>query len=65
MKLNTCYSSYKVTAECKENERATEGTVDTNVPGTLPEARGSSCKKNRPRGSSPLASPRCSQKEKP
>ena len=33
----SCYSSYKLTAERKENERAKEGTVDTNVPGTLPE----------------------------
>ena len=60
----SCYSSYKLTAQRKENEKATEGTVATNVPGTLPETPGSSCKKNRPRGSSPLASPPCSQKEK-
>ena len=61
----SCYSSYKLTAERKENERATESTADTNVPGTLPETPGSSCKKNQPRGTSPLASPPCSQKEKP
>ena len=59
----SCYSSYKLTAERKENERATEDTVDTNVPGTLPETPRSSCKKNRPRGFSPLASPSCSRRE--
>ena len=59
----SCYSSYKLTAEHKENERATEDTVDTNVPSTLPETPGSSCKKNRPRGSSPLASPPCFRRE--
>ena len=65
IKYHSRSCSYKLTAEHKENERATEGTVDTNVPGTLPVTPASSCKKNRPRGSSPLASPPCSQKEKP
>ena len=41
----SCYSLYKLTAECKENEIATEVTVDTNVPGTLSETPESSCKK--------------------
>ena len=59
----SCYSSYKLTAERKENERATEGTVDSNVPGTLPETPRSSCKKIGQEDLPPLASPPCSQKK--